>query len=199
MIAFSHARTDDHKLVIRQPRHGEIPSNAAAHTDQGRQTGASDSFGHVIGKNCIQPVSGLRASHAVFGKIRDIDNPGILTQHPTFTPHRFKPVLTGKTIGVFRPRCISKPLHMLPAIIQAEYPAQRLLYGMNRTRAHRTSGFTFFIGKVNGKAFGILIAHTCFGECLICPIAKARHVPSKHIVLAFAVYHPLCRHEAHAS
>ena len=70
---------------------------------------------------------------------------------------------------------------------------------MNRTRAHRTSGFTFFIGKVNGKAFGILIAHTCFGECLICPIAKARHVPSKHIVLAFAVYHPLCRHEAHAS
>ena len=127
MIAFSHARTDDHKLVIRQPRHGEIPSNAAAHTDQERQTGASDSFGHVIGKNCIQPVSGLRASHAVFGKIRDIDNPGILTQHPTFTPHRFKPVLTGKTIGVFRPRCISKPLHMLPAIIQAKHPAQRLL------------------------------------------------------------------------
>ena len=88
---------------------------------------------------------------------------------------------------------------MLPAVVQPKHAAKGRLQSMGRAGADRPASIALFIGKMDRKTLGILIAHPRLGKGLIGPVAKTRDIPSEHIILAFALHHPLRRHQTHTA
>ena len=199
MIAFGHARADDHKFIFGQARYCEIPSNPPAHTDQRRQARAAHRLGHLIGEDGVEPRLRLPATDAIFGEIRNIYDPSRIAQHAAFAAHGLEPILPGEAICVLGAGVIGKPLHMLPAVVQPKHAAKGRLQSMGRAGADRPASIALFIGKMDRKTLGILVAHPRLGKGLIGPVAKTRDIPSEHIILAFALHHPLRRHQTHTA
>ena len=85
---------------------------------------------------------------------------------------------------------------MLPPTVKAEYCAHFPLHLIDGTNAGRAPGGAFLVRKVDRKAVGIGILNLRLGKGLVRPIAKARQVPSEHVVLGLALDHPLRRQQA---
>ena len=88
---------------------------------------------------------------------------------------------------------------MLPSVVEPKHAAKRVLHSIGWAGSNRSPGVTLLIGKMDREPLGILVAHPSLGKGLIGPIAKTRHIPSEHVILAFALNHPLRRHQPHAA
>ena len=88
---------------------------------------------------------------------------------------------------------------MFPTIVQPEHSTHLFLGLIDGARAHRTACGAFFVGEVDFKAVGILVADPRLGERRIGPIAKSRHVPREHIIARFTRDDPISGQKAHAA
>ena len=199
VIAFCRTAADDHEFVIGEACYRKVARNPAVHTDQRRQARTAYRLGHVVGKDSIKPFRRIRPSNEVFCEVGNINDTSSLAKHLRLLPHRFKPVLTGETVGICYPRRIGKPKRMFPAIVQAKDCTHCLLHLIDGPCAHGSPCCAFLVGEMDCKAFGVLVADPRFGELRIRPRAETGDIPREHVVLAFAINDPLRGHQAHAA
>ena len=116
----------------------------------------------------------------------------MIAQHLHLAANWFEPVLAGEAVCLFDTGFVGVPQRMFPTAVQAKYSPHTFQHFVGWPHARWSPGTSFFIGEMDGKAMRVLILNTGFCEFLICPVAKACEVPSKHVVLWFAVDDPLC-------